>query len=39
MKVVIGHKSLNLEELFNVSCLPSIAEVVIDSVTNAELAA
>lgn len=39
MKIVIGHKSLNLEELFQVACMPSHAEVVVDSVTNAEFAA
>ena len=38
MKIVIGHKNLNLEELFQVSCLPAHAEVVVDSVINAELA-
>ena len=37
MKIVIGHKNLNLEELFNVSCLPSQMEVVIDSQVYAEL--
>ena len=37
MKIVIGHKNLNLEELFNVSCLPSQSEVVIDSQIYAEL--
>ncbi len=39
MKIVIGHKNLNLEELFSVACLPAHAEVVVDSVTNAEFAA
>ena len=39
MKVVIGHKNLNLEELFQVSYHSGIAEVVIDSVTNVEFAA
>ena len=39
MKIVIGHKNLNLEELFQIACMPSYAEVVVDSVTNAEFAA
>lgn len=38
MKIVIGHKNLNLEELFQISCMPQFAELVIDSVTNAEFA-
>ena len=38
MKVVIGHKVLNLEELTNVSFLGGDAEVVIDSQLYAELA-
>ena len=38
MKIVIGHKNLNLEELFQVACLPAHAEVIIDSVTNADFA-
>ena len=38
-KVVIGHKVLNLEELYNVSCLGSAhqVEVVVDSQLYAEL--
>ena len=36
MKVVIGHKALNLEELFSIACLPSTTEVVIDNPTAAE---
>ena len=39
MKIVIGHKSLNLEELFQVACLPTHAELVVDSVINADFAA
>lgn len=31
MKIVVGHKNLNLEELFNVSCIPSQSEVVVDN--------
>lgn len=38
MKIVIGHKDLNLEELFQIACMPAFAELVIDSVTNAEFA-
>jgi hypothetical protein len=38
MKIVIGHKNLNLEELFQVACMPAYAEVVVDSVTQAEFA-
>jgi hypothetical protein len=38
MKIVIGHKNLNLEELFQISCMPKFAELIIDSVTNAEFA-
>lgn len=38
MKIVIGHKNLNLEELFQVSCLTAHAELVVDSVTNADFA-
>jgi hypothetical protein len=38
MKIVIGHKNLNLEELFQVACKPSISEVVIDSVTSVDFA-
>lgn len=38
MKITIGHKVLNLEELFNVAYLGSEqAEVVIDSQLSAEL--
>lgn len=36
MKIVIGHKNLNLEELFQVACQANLAEVVIDSVTAAD---
>ena len=38
-KVVIGHKVLNLEELYNVSCIGSSlgVEVVVDSQLYAEL--
>ena len=38
-KVVIGHKVLNLEELYNVSCVGSAlgVEVVVDSQLYAEL--
>jgi len=39
MKIVIGHKNLNLEELFQVSCQANIAEVVVDSVTAADFSA
>jgi len=39
MKIVIGHKDLNLEELYTVANLAGHAEVVVDSVTNAEFAA
>jgi hypothetical protein len=39
MKIVIGHKNLNLEELFQVATFLANAEVVIDSVTNVEFAA
>lgn len=39
MSIVIGHKNLNLEELFQVACMPGRAEVIVDSVTNAEFAA
>ena len=40
MKVVIGHKVLNLEELTNVACLgKDLAEVVVDSQLYADLAA
>eukprot|EP00352_Strombidinopsis_acuminata_P009398 CAMPEP_0176353742 /NCGR_PEP_ID=MMETSP0126-20121128/12024_1 /TAXON_ID=141414 ORGANISM="Strombidinopsis acuminatum, Strain SPMC142" /NCGR_SAMPLE_ID=MMETSP0126 /ASSEMBLY_ACC=CAM_ASM_000229 /LENGTH=67 /DNA_ID=CAMNT_0017705547 /DNA_START=15 /DNA_END=218 /DNA_ORIENTATION=+ len=38
MKIVVGHKVVNLEELFNVSCLPAgQTEVIVDSQLNAEL--
>lgn len=41
MKIVIGHKVINLEELFNVSQLTpagaAVAEVVVDAQINAEL--
>lgn len=38
-KIVVGHKSLNLEELYNVSCVGSVhgIEVVVDSQIYAEL--
>jgi hypothetical protein len=36
MKIVIGHKNLNLEELFNVAYLPSQNEVVVDNVISCE---
>ena len=39
MKIVIGHKNLNLEELYQIAYHPSHAEVVVDSVINAEFAA
>jgi hypothetical protein len=39
MKIVIGHKNLNLEELFSCAYLPGHAEIIVDSVTNAEFAA
>ena len=39
MKIVIGHKNLNLEELFSCAFLPGHAEIIVDSVTNAEFAA
>jgi hypothetical protein len=40
MKIVIGHKTLNLEELYTLAALgPQHAELVVDSVTNAEFAA
>lgn len=39
MKIVIGHKNLNLEELYQIATQPAVAEVVVDSVTNAEFAA
>jgi hypothetical protein len=39
MSIVIGHKNLNLEELFQVAFMPAHAEVIVDSVTNAEFAA
>ena len=39
MKIVIGHKNLNLEELFQLACQPAHAEVVVDSTTNVEFAA
>lgn len=40
MKIVIGHKVLNLEELTNVACLgKDLAEVIVDSQLYAELAA
>ena len=39
MKIVIGHKNLNLEELLNVSCFQSQSEVVIDNQIAAELSA
>ena len=39
MKIVIGHKNLNLEELYSCAFLPGHAEIVVDSVTNAEFAA
>ena len=39
MKIVIGHKVLNLEELTNVACLSKdLAEVIVDSQLYAELA-
>lgn len=39
MKIVIGHKVLNLEELTYVSCLgKDLAEVIVDSQLYAELA-
>lgn len=38
MKIVIGHKNLNLEELYQVASFPSLAEVIVDSVTAAEFA-
>ena len=31
MKIVIGHKNLNLDELYDVSCHPVPPEVVVDS--------
>lgn len=39
MKIVIGHKNLNLEELYSCAFLHGHAEIVVDSVTNAEFAA
>ena len=36
MKIVIGHKNLNLEELFNASCYPTQAEIVVDNQVAAE---
>jgi len=36
MKIVVGHKNLNLEELFNVSYLPAQSEVVVDNVISTE---
>lgn len=39
MKIVIGHKNLNLEELYSCALLPGHAEIIVDSVTNAEFAA
>jgi len=39
MKIVIGHKVLNLEELTNVACLgKDLAEVIVDSQLYADLA-
>jgi hypothetical protein len=40
-KIVIGHKVLNLEELYNTSCIGSTlgVEVVVDSQLYAELSA
>jgi hypothetical protein len=37
MKIVIGHKTLNLEELFSIATFPALAEVVVDSPTYIEL--
>lgn len=31
MKLVVGHKNLNLEELYDVGCSPLQPEVVVDS--------
>lgn len=39
MQIVIGHKNLNLEELFTVAAFAAQSEVVVDNVTAAELAA
>jgi hypothetical protein len=39
MKIVIGHKILNLEELYSCAFLPGHAEIIVDSVTNADFAA
>lgn len=36
MKIVVGHKTLNLEELFNIACLPTQNEVVVDNVISCE---
>ena len=36
MKIVIGHKNLNLEELFSIAYLPSQNEVVVDNVISHE---
>lgn len=37
MQIVIGHKNLNLEELFTVAAFPTQSEVVVDNVISAEL--
>jgi hypothetical protein len=37
MQIVIGHKNLNLEELFTIAAFPAQSEVVIDNVISAEL--
>lgn len=36
MKIIVGHKNLNLEELFNIAYLPAQSEVVVDNVVSAE---
>ena len=36
MKIVVGHKNLNLEELFTIACLGEYNEVVVDNVISNE---
>jgi hypothetical protein len=36
MKIVVGHKNLNLEELFNIAYLPAQSEVIVDNVISVE---
>jgi len=39
MQIVIGHKSLSLDELYSCAFFARHAEIIVDSVTSADLAA